>query len=153
RRNPFEINRLGEEEWDRFQTLSGIQFFFDTEFQVLSGHVYYSNSDWGLSSINQTGLWLERPGLDEPGYNSIMSVDIGDWRVRSREIGKCALECTREELAREVWRQVTAELAASMSDQNIGDLTFPQPKWYSVDKFITFAELEFDGKREQHRGR
>ena len=48
----MEISTLGQSGWDRFQTLTGIQFFFDKEFQVLHGHVYYSSSNWALSSIN-----------------------------------------------------------------------------------------------------
>src|SRR5207244_13483104 len=51
-RNPLQFAQLGTVKWDRFQTLSGIQYFFDTEFQLVRGHVYYSNSEWGLSAIN-----------------------------------------------------------------------------------------------------
>src|SRR5262249_31758094 len=57
RRDPFAMAELGRRPWDRFQTLAGIQYYFDTEFQLVRGHVFYSATDWGLSSINQHGLW------------------------------------------------------------------------------------------------
>jgi uncharacterized protein with NAD-binding domain and iron-sulfur cluster len=139
RRNPLQIAELGTTRWDRFQTLSGIQFFFDTEFQVLNGHVYYSNSEWALSSINSTGLWTDRPRLDNKGYVSMMSIDIGDWHAPSAHIKgsppKCAVECTADEIAGEVWRQVSTELGASLSDV-AGTTQLPQPRWYWIDRFL-----------------
>ena len=99
RRNPLDIATLGQRGWDRFQTLSGIQFFFDTEFQVLLGHVYYSNSDWALSSINPTGLWSDKPRLEQDGYVSMMSVDIGDWSTKSQQTGKSGGESSPDEIA------------------------------------------------------
>jgi uncharacterized protein with NAD-binding domain and iron-sulfur cluster len=143
RRNPLLIDQVGRKRWDRFQTLTGIQFFFDKEFQVLHGHVYYSRSKWGLSSINPTGLWLDKPRLTRDGYNSIMSVDIGDWITKSRDAGnKSAAECSPDELAREVWRQISTELGASLGPQERPEL--PQPRWYSIDTFIDYTEA--DGK-------
>jgi len=138
-RNPLMVNELGVQPWDRFRTISGIQFYFDTEFQVLQGHVYYSNSDWALSSINQTGLWREKPRLEREHYVSIMSVDIGDWRKRSSYIHKRAIECRPYELAEEVWRQVSKELSASTEERD----RYPQlplPTWYSIDKFLEYDE-------------
>ena len=75
----------------------------------MRGHVYYSNSEWGLSAINQSGFWMDKPNLNTRRYVSVMSVDIGDWNTPSCE-EKPARECTREEIALEVWRQITVEL-------------------------------------------
>ena len=137
RRNPLNISTLGQRGWDRFQTLSGIQFFFDTEFQVLLGHVYYSNSDWALSSINPTGLWSDKPRLDQDGYVSMMSVDIGDWSKKSQQTGKSTRESSPDELAHEVWRQITTELGPPLGE-DVSDLQFPQPCWYWIDQFIEY---------------
>ena len=136
-RNPLDVNDLGKEKWDRFQTMSGIQFYFDTEFQLLFGHVYYADSEWALSSINQTGLWAEKPTVAEHGYASIMSVDIGDWRNPSSHINKSAYECPPDELAQEVWRQVSTELAESVGEQSAGRHP-PIPSYYSIDHFIHY---------------
>ena len=82
--------RWGSVPWDRFQTLAGIQYYFDTEFQLVRGHVYYSGTEWGLSSINQQGLWERRPTLARDGYVSVLSVDIGDFNTPSRAPGRRA---------------------------------------------------------------
>ena len=42
RRDPYAMDEMGKVPWDRFQTLGGIQYYFDTEFQLLRGHMYYS---------------------------------------------------------------------------------------------------------------
>jgi hypothetical protein len=144
RRNPLHLDSLGRDPWDRFQTLSGIQFFFETEFQILNGHVYYSNSPWALSSINSTGLWVNKPRVDREGYVSIMSVDIGDWNTESPNFQdlppKAARDCTFAELAQEVWRQVSNEISASLSET---DATYqlPKPRWYSLDQFIGWRQF------------
>ncbi len=73
---------MGRVPWDRFQTLAGIQYFFDTEFQLLRGHMYYSGTEWGLSSINQSGMWERQRILARDGHVSVLSVDIGDFNTR-----------------------------------------------------------------------
>ena len=136
RRNPLKLEQLGTTDCDRFQTLSGIQYFFDTEFQIVRGHVYFSDSEWSLSAINQSGFWLDKPNLAQPGYVSVMSVDIGDWNTAS-STNKVARNCTRIELAEEVWRQVTVALVDSYSLELVAK-QLPRPIWYTVDEFIVF---------------
>lgn len=136
-RDPRNIDQVGVQLWDRFQTLSGIQYYFDTEFQLVRGHVYYSNSPWGLSSINQTGLWAEQPFFVPDRYVSVLSVDIGDWRSEVEDDdspvkGKNAFDCTDDEIAEEVWRQMTSALANAGKTPPAG--FFPQPVWYTIDR-------------------
>ncbi len=71
------MDQMGRVPWDRFQTLSGIQFFFDTEFQLLRGHMYYSGTEWALSSINQHGMWEQPP---EPGPRRLRVGPVGGHR-------------------------------------------------------------------------
>ncbi len=112
RRDPYAMDDMGREPWDRFQTLGGIQYYFDTEFQLLRGHMYYSGTEWALSSINQHGLWEKKPILNRDGHVSVLSVDIGDFNTPSRHLkdefghGKAARDCTADEIATEVWRQI-----------------------------------------------
>ena len=84
RRDPYAMAEMGRRPWDRFQTLAGVQFYFDTEFQLVRGHVYYSGTEWGLSSINQQGLWERRPTLARDGFVSVLSVDVGDFNTPVR---------------------------------------------------------------------
>ena len=86
RRNPYALDEMGRVPWDRFQTLCGIQYYFDTEFQLLRGHMYYAGTEWALSSINQHGLWEKQPILDRDGHVSVLSVDIGDFNSPSRHL-------------------------------------------------------------------
>ena len=134
---------MGRVPWDRFQTLAGIQYFFDTEFQLLRGHMYYSGTEWGLSSINQSGLW-ERPlTLARDGHVSVLSVDIGDFNTPSRHLvdesgrGKAARDCTADELAEEVWRQIVHAVTSDV--HNVPEAVMPWPAWYAVDRNLQMA--------------
>jgi hypothetical protein len=138
RRDPYALDQLGRVPWDRFQTLAGIQYFFDTEFQLLRGHMYYSGTEWGLSSINQSGLWERPRTLARDGHVSVLSVDIGDFNTPSRHLvdesgrGKAARDCTADELAEEVWRQIVHAVTSDV--HNVPEAVMPWPAWYAVDR-------------------
>ena len=134
---------MGRRAWDRFQTLGGIQYYFDTEFQLLRGHMYYSGTEWALSSINQHGLWERRPTLDRDGHVSVLSVDIGDFNTPSNHLvdefgrGKAARDCTADEIAAEVWRQIVAALTSNVD--NAPEELLPWPVWYALDRGLVLA--------------
>jgi uncharacterized protein with NAD-binding domain and iron-sulfur cluster len=143
RRDPYALDEMGRLPWDRFQTLGGIQFYFDTEFQLLRGHMYYSGTEWALSSINQHGMWESRPTLNRDGHISVLSVDIGDFNTPSRHLvdelgrGKAARECTADEIAAEVWRQIVAALTSQVD--NPPESLLPWPAWYAIDRGLVLA--------------
>ena len=132
------MDEMGRRAWDRFQTLGGIQYYFDTEFQLLRGHMYYSGTEWALSSINQHGLWERRPTLDRDGHVSVLSVDIGDFNAPSNHLidefgrGKAARDCTADEIAAEVWRQIVDALTSNVD--NAPEELLPWPVWYALDR-------------------
>jgi uncharacterized protein with NAD-binding domain and iron-sulfur cluster len=138
RRDPYAMDEMGRVPWDRFQTLGGIQFYFDTEFQLLRGHMYYSGTEWALSSINQHGMWERRPSLIRDGHVSVLSVDIGDFNTPSRHLlddlgrGRAARDCTADEIAAEVWRQIVAALTSHVD--NVAEALLPWPVWYALDR-------------------
>jgi uncharacterized protein with NAD-binding domain and iron-sulfur cluster len=138
RRDPYDMAEMGRLPWDRFQTLGGIQLYFDTEFQLLRGHMYYSGTEWALSSINQHGMWERQPLLSRDGHVSVLSVDIGDFNSRSRHLvddlgrGKAARDCTADEIAVEVWRQIVAALTSGVD--NAAEELLPWPVWYALDR-------------------
>jgi hypothetical protein len=132
------LREPGLRDWDRLQTLSGIQYFFTNQFNLVNGYMYFTDALWALSSINPQQFWTRRPTLETDGYIAVMSVDIGDWNRPSKTPslrGKTAWECTRDEIAREVWRQVTTSLLRRESD-----LLLPQPVWYNLDQNIVFED-------------
>ena len=143
RRDPCDMAELGRRPWDRFQTLAGIQYYFDTEFQLVRGHVFYSGTDWGLSSINQHGMWERRPSLAHDGYVAVLSVDIGDFNKPSSHLldaqgrGKAVRDCTPDEIAAEVWRQIATAITSDV--ENVPDAILPWPVWYALDRNLVMA--------------
>jgi hypothetical protein len=128
----------GLRPWDRLQTLSGVQYFFTSEFKLVDGYVYFADAEWALSSINPQQFWTRRPSLERDGYVSVLSIDIGNWNVPSTHPplgGRTAWQCTEQEVAEEVWRQVTTSLLRSTRD-----LVLPQPVWYNVDRNIIYRD-------------
>jgi hypothetical protein len=131
------IKQPGLRDWDRLQTLSGVQYYFASTFELIQGYMYFTDAPWALSSINPQQFWKHRPTLETDGYISILSVDIGDWNAPSRTpklLGKTAWQCTREEIAEEVWQQITTSLLRQRPD-----LVLPQPVWYHIDENIVFS--------------
>ena len=143
RRDPYSMDEMGRLPWDRFQTLCGIQYYFDTEFQLLRGHMLLTDTEWALSSINQSGLWETQRVLDPDGHISVLSVDIGDFNVPSRYLvdefgrGKTARDCTADEIAAEVWRQIVSALTGETG--SAGDGILPCPVWYALDRSLIMA--------------
>lgn len=143
RRNPYSMDEMGRVPWDRFQTLCGIQYYFDTEFQLLRGHILLTGTEWALSSINQSGLWEKRPILDRDGCVSVLSVDIGDFNSPSSHLvdasgqGKAARDCTPDEIAAEVWRQIISALTSCPG--SAGEEVMPWPVWYALDRGLLMA--------------
>jgi hypothetical protein len=150
RRDPYALDQMGRVPWDRFQTLAGIQYFFDTEFQLLRGHMYYSGTEWGLSSINQSGMWERQRTLAHDGHISVLSVDIGDFNTPSRHLvdgsgrGKAARDCTPDELAQEVWRQIVH--AVTSDAESPPEALLPWPAWYALDRNLQISGSPSNGR-------
>lgn len=91
--------------------MNGIQFYLRRPADISRGHTAYIDAPWSLTSITQNQLWTRK--LTEFGDGTVqdcLSVDISDWSTPGMLYGKPAKECTREEIAREVWAQMTAHL-------------------------------------------
>lgn len=117
-----------------FEHFSGIQFFLKTDFAQLRGHVYYPNSPWRLSSVSQVQFRLDGPGVLD-AYNGVVSVVIGAFD----QIGynhKTAWESTPDEIAREVWDQITRSFTKSGQDPP------SPPAHYAIDRNLLFKEPE-----------
>ena len=150
RRDPYSMDEMGRLPWDRFQTLCGIQYYFDTEFQLLRGHLLLTSTEWALSSINQSGLWETQRVLDPDGHISVLSVDIGDFNTPSRSLvdefgrGKAARDCTADEIATEVWRQIVFALTsdAGSAEEDV----MPEPVWYALDRSLIMADGPGQGR-------
>ena len=133
----------GAEPSDRFQTFTGIQYYFEQDFRLVRGHVYFPETDWGLSVISQRQFWAESArDINGVKLRGILSVDIGDTRgVSSYTVKSFLNSSSKEEVALEVWRQIEDSLKSVRGDGAfIKNLPLPTPQFFHVDE-----NLEFDG--------
>lgn len=91
--------------------MCGLQFYLRRELPIVPGHVLYVDAPWALTSISQAQFW---PGVDFSRYGDgrirdCLSIDISDWDSPGLN-GKAARNCTREEIVRDVWRQLQFSL-------------------------------------------
>ncbi|WP_327327215.1 FAD-dependent oxidoreductase [Streptomyces sp. NBC_01210] len=95
--------------------MTGIQFYLTERAPLLNGHLNCIDSPWSLTAIQQAGHWPSRNFPADYGDGvavDCLSVDISEWDRAGILYGKTAKQCTRAEVAREVW----AQLKASVND-------------------------------------
>lgn len=111
--------------------LAGIQYFFPTNSRIGTGHVYYVDAEWGLSSISQISYWRDRPRATSAFLGQI-SVDIGDWYAPFMTQKGAAYACksSADEIANFAWDQI----CASVSRHERGSLR--RPAFYHLDSGI-----------------
>jgi uncharacterized protein with NAD-binding domain and iron-sulfur cluster len=142
--SPHLVSRDPEQEpgrrpWDRLQTISGIQYFFKNPVSVLDGYIYCVDAEWGLSAICSQLVWQQPPLEPLSQYQSILSVDIGEWMRPSSCLGKTAWECTPQQLCDEVLRQLRASLRSRGPHHPQADFVLPDPDWVHIDKGLVFG--------------
>ena len=99
--------------------MNGVLFYLHTDVPLVPGHVIYIDSPWALTSISQTQFW---PSVDltqrgDGSVHGILSVDVSDWETPSKRLGKPAMECSRDEVVREVWAQLKDHLGDVLPDE------------------------------------
>jgi uncharacterized protein with NAD-binding domain and iron-sulfur cluster len=100
---------------DKLRTdwMTGIQFYLTERAPLLHGHLNCIDSPWALTAIQQAAHW---PGRDFPAdYGDgvavdCLSVDVSEWDRPGILYGRTAKQCTRTEVAKEVWAQLKAAL-------------------------------------------
>lgn len=100
---------------DKLQTdwMTGIQFYLTEPTPVVHGHVNHIDSAWSITSVGQAQYWSGRDfGADYGDGAAVdcLSVDVSEWDKPGILYGKTGKQCTREEVAREVWAQMKAGL-------------------------------------------
>jgi geranylgeranyl pyrophosphate synthase/uncharacterized protein with NAD-binding domain and iron-sulfur cluster len=87
--------------------MNGLQFYLRRDVPMLHGHVIHSDTEWALTSISQFQFWRQEM-IDlyaDVEVNGVLSIDVSDWEARDRN-GRCAMECSLEEVHAEVWDQL-----------------------------------------------
>lgn len=136
-------HQYGVDPRDRFQTFTGIQYYFAQDFKLVRGHVYFPDTDWGLSSVSQNQFWYDED-LRRNDIRGILSIDIGDCRKKSSFTGKSFFESSPQEIAAEVWRQVTDSLRTTRGPASVvTSLPLPEPVYYHLDDNLRFIGGRF----------
>lgn len=101
---------LADPKQQNLEWMNGIQYYLTEDVPLTHGHTIYMDSEWALTSVSQAQFW--RNDLSQYGdgkVRGVISVDISDWDVPGMN-GKCADQCTRDEIAAETWRQLKRSL-------------------------------------------
>ncbi|MEP7123924.1 MAG: FAD-binding protein [Byssovorax sp.] len=130
----------GDDPRDRFQTFTGIQYYFAQDFKLVRGHVYFPDTEWGLSAVSQSQFWWHEPPALPLNVRGALSVDIGACRQKSSYTGKTLLESSPDEIRREVWRQIKGSLRTTRGATSlVTSLPLPSPTYYHLDEGLVFA--------------
>ena len=106
----------------RYDWMTGIMFYLDTDVPLEHGHAIFIDSEWALTAISQKQFWpavdLEQRG--DGRVEGILSVDVSAWDEVGRVVKKTAKYCTADEIRREVWAQLTAHIDdGSLHESNV----------------------------------
>jgi uncharacterized protein with NAD-binding domain and iron-sulfur cluster len=97
----------------RTDWMTGIQFYLTESAPLLKGHLNLIDSPWSLTAIQQAEHWPDRDFAADYGDGTAvncLSVDISEWDRPGILYGRTAKQCTRDQVAREVWAQLKAAL-------------------------------------------
>jgi uncharacterized protein with NAD-binding domain and iron-sulfur cluster len=90
--------------------MTGAMYYLDVDRPLVNGHVIFLNSPWALTAISQQQFWeLDLENRGDGRVEGILSVDISDWDTKGSN-GKAAVDCTKEEILDEVWKQMVAHI-------------------------------------------
>ncbi|WP_437963111.1 NAD(P)-binding protein [Sorangium sp. So ce260] len=141
--------RYGDSPDDRLQTFTGIQYYFDQAFKLVRGHVYFPDTEWGLSAVSQSQFWVGQhfDGFEKK-IRGVLSVDVGNCRRRSSFTGKSLMESSPVEIEREVWRQIKDSLRTTRGlAAPVTNLPLPEPRYCHLDSNLIFASRALRANR------
>lgn len=88
--------------------MNGAMFYLYRDVPLVHGHAIFIDSQWALTAISQGQFW---PGVDlekrgDGRVNGILSVDISEWKRKGGHVKKIAMNCTPDEIRKEVWGEL-----------------------------------------------
>jgi uncharacterized protein with NAD-binding domain and iron-sulfur cluster len=105
--------------------MNGIMFYLRRDVPLVHGHTIYIDSAWALTSISQRQFWpqFDLHAMGDGEVGGLLSIDVSDWEAPGAFAakGKIARQCSKEEIAEEVWAQLKAALnngAEALEDAN-----------------------------------
>lgn len=90
----------------------GIQYFLRRPTDIPEGHIAALGSPWAITALRQAPMWVGdfAATYGDGSVVECLSVDISDWDTPGILYGRTAKECGAEEIAAEVWAQLTTWL-------------------------------------------
>ena len=87
--------------------MNGLQFYLRRDLPIAHGHVIHIDSEWALTSVSQIQFWrsMSPYQFGDSDVRGVLSVDISNWDAPGSD-GRSAMQCSREEVMREVWAQL-----------------------------------------------
>jgi hypothetical protein len=124
---------------DRFQTLTGVQYFFEQDFAI-GGGAYSLDAPWSLTTVSMQRIWSRVPMTSKDGYAGMLTVDIGDFKVPAGPTQATAWDSTCERIGEQVWTQLSNDLRTDPLGPS--PLRLPRPLWFHVDDNIEFGDRD-----------
>ncbi|HEY6175106.1 MAG TPA: hypothetical protein VIX73_11700, partial [Kofleriaceae bacterium] len=122
--------------------MCGIQFYFESDVKMIIGHTLCLDSPWGVSHISQAQYWQDR-SRGQSGVRGVLSAIFTLFTVPAPDhngVCKTALECTPDELAARVWKQI----ADAWDSERFGNLE--DPDYYYVDESLSHDSGQWTNK-------
>lgn len=93
------------------QWMNGIQYYLLRDVAITHGHIIFMDSPWALTAVSQKQFWkdINFENWGDGRTKGLISVDISQWDKPGFN-GKTARDCTRQEIADEVWVQLKRSL-------------------------------------------
>src|SRR3954452_11241951 len=112
--------------------MAGIQFYLRRKVDITRGHLTFLDAPWAVTALTQGQFWGRRDFARDYGDGTAvdcLSCDISDWDTKGILFGKPAKQCTRPEIAKEVWAQVMQHHTAAdqLKDESIVHSWFLDP--------------------------
>src|SRR4051794_30444551 len=115
--------------------MNGIQYYLQKPLSIARGHLTFIDAPWALTALTQGQFWADRKYTRDYGDGSVVdsfSVDISDWDTPGMFNKKPAKQCTRQEVATEVFAQIKAHI----NDNGTDVLTDDMVKSWHLDPAI-----------------
>jgi hypothetical protein len=118
----------------------GIQYYFDEDLSWFDGHIYFPESEWGISAVSQIRFWHDRPDW-EHGYRGILSV-IYSMTIDGNPNWD-AWGAPPDVVAKKVWDQISEALP-----------NIPEPRHWHIDGNVTHdkSSVLTDEQGKERRG-
>jgi len=132
-----QIGRTGDHGGpdDRFQTLTGIQFYYRSHIAFANGHIYFAASPWGLSAVSQIQFWGPFGSGHRGRLAGNLSVDIGSWRAGGKDFPD-PNGLPRDQIAAKVQEQI------QKSTHHGEDKPVRGPTYYHLDDYLGFGAAD-----------